>query len=197
MNEPLMRSLRYPLLEIVGFLVVGLLLFGRGIVEPGSPAFSFSVFGLMMIGLVNVLQLRGRNDFLLLCGTVVVLYSLTWFSNHSYATTFRGLLWLAATASVAAALCWIVRHRLFARVRFGFFIVWVFCCAALYLLLEGSDLLISWLSGVRGPVPLASMALHGAKLGGEMGLGMGLGFDIARLIPERRKEETAGGAPPA
>ena len=196
MNESLLRSLRYPLFEIVGFLAVGLLLFGRGIVEPGSPTFSLSVFGLMMIGLVNVLQLRGKNDFLLLCGTVVVLYSLTWFSNHSYATTFRGLLWLAATAVVAAGLSWIVGNRLFARVRFGLFVVWVLCCAVLYLLLEGSDLLISWLSGVRGSIPPASMALQGAKLGGEMGLGIGLGYDIARLIPARKAQETGGGTPP-
>jgi hypothetical protein len=114
--------------------------------------------------------------------SVVVLYSLTWFISRSYAATFRGLLWLASAAVVALVAHRVLGDRRVSRVRFGLFVVWMLCCALLYVMIDGVDVLIYRLSGVPGPFPLGALLLHGARLGGGTGLGIGLGYDIARIM---------------
>lgn len=196
MPEPGKKILFFIVAEVLGFFAIGYLVFGRELFVIQHPVFSYTVFGLMMVGLINILQFRSRSEFLLLCASVIVLYSLTWFLHFSYALTFRGLLWFLSVAIVAYASSWILRMPLAAKIRFGLFVVWIVLCFVLYILINFSDHLIIGLSSFTETGGLMTILRHSGKFGGSMGLGIGLGYDIARLLTSPRREDSGAEALP-
>ncbi len=168
------------LLALAGFAFVG-----GAVLNLRHPLFSFSVFGVATIGLFNVLEFRNAREFSVIVVSVVVFYAFTWFVKFSVVQTLRGLLLLFLISAVAY-LAWKILHRaFFLNLRFGSFGVWVVLGVVFYLFVKAFDLYAFRVSLSSPAVSALDHFLESARLGGVMGLGIGLGYDTGKLVSSR------------
>ncbi len=182
--------------EIICFALLGYLLIGRQIFVFADPMFFVTAFGLMTIGLFNVLQFRDRREFYALGVVVAVLFSLTWFLNHSFLLMARGLMRFLSLAAATLFCFWTVNRPALLRLRFGVFPVWAVSCAAFYVMINCFDVLIAGSPLLSDAPAFMQLITESVRLGGITGLGIGLGYDIARLLigGAAARAGTGGGA---
>lgn len=176
------RALNSIVAEIVVVCVLGYFLIGREIFVVRHPSMSFLVLSLTGIGAFNVLLFRGKTEFYYLLLFVTVTLSITWFFNHSFSLTFRGLGRFWAVVVMVMAVRGILRTGWVSRIPFVGFTVWLIVGIVFYGLLVMMDLYLFSLYPPEAGGYYFDFLKNALKLGAVMGGSIGLGYEVGRLL---------------
>ncbi len=186
------RAVTGVILEVVAVSVLGYLLVGKEIFVPRHPFFSYLVLSCTVIGGFNILFYRGKTEFGFLALVVTALLAATWFLNRSYDVTFRGLgrFWLIVAVAVAGV--GLLRTRRLLTLSYSGTIVWVLLGVVFYVLLMVMDMYVFQMYPAGESAYWRAYLANAARLGSTMGFGVGIGFDLGRLIAPDGHASAAG-----
>jgi len=180
------------LLEAVLVSLLGYLLVGKEIFVFRHPAFSYLVLSLTVVGAFNVLLYRGKTEFAYLVLFVTALLAATWFWNRTYASTFRGLgrFWLVVVAALGGF--FLLGGRRLKALRFGGTVVWIPLGLGFYIVMVLMDMYLFRLYPASELALWRAYLLNAARLGGTLGAGIGIGYDLGRLFSPGAPGESSG-----
>jgi len=192
------RALTSIVAEILFVCLLGYFFIGKEIFVVRHSMFSYLVLSLTLIGGFSVLFFRGKTEFYYLALFVTVVLAVSWFLNHSFSLTFRSLgrFWVIVAVVIAA---WgILRAKRVSGIRFIGVVVWLAMGIVFYLVMVMMDVYVFSLYPEEVRAYRATFLLESVKLGAVMGLGIGLGYELGRLLsPASRPPETPSRSTPS
>ena len=185
------RALVSIVAEVLLVSLLGLLFVGKEIFIRQHPLFAFFVLALSLVAAYNVAAYRGRQEFFAVVMVVTALLAVTWFGSRSFVLVGRseGRFWAIALTAISV---WrILELPIARRLPFSGTVVWTALGVVFYLALVMMDryffavypheLLVEW----------GEILTDTVRLGAVLGAGIGLGFDIGRLLTSRDESSEA------
>ncbi len=176
------RFITAVVIEAICIIVVGYFALNPEIVNPDSSAFSFTIFGLIGALLYNSLDSETRKIFLSLSTVVTLLLLSFWFENDTFISTSINILWFVLIGGLAFVTWKLLQAENIRNSLFLPLIVWLASWIAVYLVMTFLDIYVLAPRQLTTDVTASWYFLRGIGSGAILGLGMGVGFVLTRVL---------------
>lgn len=181
--QQVFRLLLITFMGTAASVAVGLIVYGGGVFNPTSVAFSFFSYGLSGAFIFAFYHVRGVSDTITVA---VVVSAIQFVIGMMWFPWLNALLWSFGVNMPVVGLAFVFERKL-AHFRQAKFVVVALTYAAMFVLLT---LLIASLTGVE-MLP-ASLFRDNAYDGLLIGIGLGLGIEAAEALVHSHEEHKKG-----
>lgn len=190
MKEGLLNHLAQACIEITIFIILGLLLLGYPVIFPDSTAFSFTIFGFSAIVLYHLRKHNNKKNFFLL-GTLFSLFMVVVFkTNNGFIILLRNLIWFLLIGVLVNYLAVFESQEWFTASKLWRTASWFLGFIAVYAVMSLVNVYIFGLYRIGGHINLVFYLRQSVKIGGVLGLGLGIGNTLSTSFIKKKTESS-------
>ena len=181
MTPKQLNPIVYILFEAACFLLMGYFVFDKVIFDIETTGIYFSLFGIFLIVMFNLLEYRNATDFLIVGILLTIISVILFFENSDLLTILRNSLWFILLALGSFTIWRILALQQFRNLAFGYFSIFIIVGVGIYLFMTLFNVYIFRFYRLNEQIGFSFYITLAIKTGGILGFGIGLGYDLARL----------------
>ena len=186
MKEELRNHLTQACIEIIIFVLLGLLLLGYPVINPKSTGFTFTIFGFSAVVLYHLRFYDNKKNFVLL-GTLFSFFMVIVFkTNNNFLVLVRNLFWFICIGILVNYLVAFEGQEWFTASKLWKTASWFVGFIAVYILMSFVNIYIFGFYKLAGHINITFYLRQSVKLGGVLGLGLGLGSTVSTALIKKK-----------
>lgn len=176
-------------IEILVFILIGILTLGSNVIVPNNTGFSFTIFGFAAVVFYYLLTGSSLKNFITL-GTLLALLLVIIFKTSDEALVLiRNFCWFPFIGLMVYYISLLEKKAWFKLSKLWIAAVWFLGFAAVYIVMALLNIYIFRFYGISARVNLFFYLSHAVKIGGVLGIGIGLGKLLEGLFIKGKLSE--------
>lgn len=181
--EPVIKSIIGQIsVQIACFIIMGILLFGIYILEPNTTAFSFTIYGVSAVLFYNYCRRANLFHFILLALLYSILIIIFYQRSSHLIRLSRNISWFILIAFFSYYLTVIEKKDWYLKSKAWLMSSWLFGFIMIYVVMTLLNIFVFGFYPMDSQFTLSLYLKQSVKIGGTLGLGLGLGSLINSYI---------------
>ena len=165
------------IIEAITFLSIGMLFAGKFIFDVHSSTFTYVIFGIASILLINILEYISFRNFVFAAIVFAIIFMIAYYNNYMPLYSVRNLLWfLFIGFSIYYSSKFLTQEKYKTRKFLGI-AVWMINFAVVYLIMT---LINTYAFKFYDSAMIKQFLIIAFNMGTSMGLGIGIGYEVSR-----------------
>jgi len=161
--------------QIVCFLILGILLFGIYIFEPKYTAFSFTIYGITAVLFYNYCRLNSKKSFILLAALYSILMIVIFQRSSNILRLGRNVCWFILIGLLTYYLTLFEKKEWYYKSKAWIISSWLFGFIIVYIIMSILNIFVFGFYPVDERFTFLLYLKQSVKIGGTLGIGIGLG----------------------
>ncbi len=162
-------------IEIIVFILIGILALGSNIIVPNNTGFSFTIFGFAAVVFYYLLTGSGLKNFITLGTLLALLLVIIFKTSDDVLVLIRDFFWFPFIGAMVFVISLLEKKVWFNSTKLWIAAVWFLGFAAVYIIMGLLNIYIFGLYRISARINLFFYLSHAVKIGGVLGIGIGLG----------------------
>lgn len=175
-------------IETVFFIIIGILFIGYFVIVPNNTGFSYTIFGFSAIIFYQLLINSNLKSYIFL-GLLISLFLILVFKTNNHVLVFiRNLCWFLWIGIMIYILVFIGKKNWFGTTKLWIIVSWFLGFVSVYILMTLMNIYVFDFYKTDQRVTVYFYLKEAFKIGGILGIGIGLGNLISLLFIGIKKE---------
>ena len=170
-------------IQIASLLILGIISFGIYVLEPKYTSFSYTSYGISAILLYNYCRLNTRKNFILFGSLYSVLMIVIFQRSYNMLKLGRNIIWFILIGLLSYYLTVIEKKEWYLKSKAWIVSYWLFGFIIIYVVMSFLNIYVfDFWPIILGRYPVWFWLKQSVKIGGTLGIGIGLGSLISAYV---------------